>query len=45
MVDRNTPEITDGDRAEITQKFSYVDDWPVVYGDFNSRTTSSPVCP
>ena len=34
MVDRITPETTDGDRADITQKFDYVDEWPVVCEDF-----------
>ncbi|WKS67140.1 mannitol dehydrogenase family protein [Corynebacterium accolens] len=34
MVDRITPETTDADRSEISEKFGYVDEWPVSCEDF-----------
>lgn len=34
MVDRITPETTDADRADISEKFGYVDEWPVVCENF-----------
>lgn len=34
MVDRITPETTDDDRKNITDKHGYVDEWPVVCEDF-----------
>lgn len=34
MVDRITPETTDQDRDEVTEKHGYVDEWPVVCEDF-----------
>lgn len=34
MVDRITPETTDADRADISENFGYVDEWPVVCENF-----------
>ncbi len=34
MVDRITPVTTDADRAEITERFGIVDEWPVVCEPF-----------
>lgn len=34
MVNRITPETTDADRADISEKFGYVDEWPVVCENF-----------
>ncbi|MDR1934889.1 MAG: mannitol dehydrogenase family protein [Candidatus Accumulibacter sp.] len=34
MVDRITPATTDGDRADIAQRYGVVDEWPVTCEDF-----------
>jgi mannitol 2-dehydrogenase len=34
MVDRITPATTDGDRADIAQRYGVVDEWPVICEDF-----------
>jgi mannitol 2-dehydrogenase len=44
MVDRITPQTTDGDRAAIAQRFGIVDGWPVVAEPFAQWALEDDFC-